>query len=276
MVERQFRVVTHKRWLAELFQPMGAVIDHGFDIDPTTALDTIWWAPGAWVASAHLSGIQLPLLSCGPDWLVHLPQRYSGRRVENKVLADITPGKLEPTFAKLPEVKHDGVPARAYGECYLRDTLAQYNLPAETVWQLQEPVDFRIEARFWIAHRKIVAESPYRIGTMIWGYNGFERAGQRLIKSRTYATMRDFIQTVLTDDGVDIAPGCTIDVGMTTDGPLIVEANAAWSSGPYDGDPAGIHAAIVASHDFEGRYPQWTWRHSPVFDKARPLHLTAA
>lgn len=40
MAERQFRVVTHKRWLAELFQPMGAVIDHGFDIDPATALDT--------------------------------------------------------------------------------------------------------------------------------------------------------------------------------------------------------------------------------------------
>lgn len=276
MVERQFRVVTHKRWLAELFQPMGAVIDHGFDIDPATALDTIWWAPGAWVASAHRAGIQLPLLSCGPDWLVNLPERYSGRRVQNSVLAGIDSGKTPPTFAKLPEVKHDGVPARTYGECYLRETLAQFQLPAETVWQLQDPVDFRIEARFWVAHREIVAESPYRIGTMIWGHNGFERASLRLIQSSAYQAMRDVLQALLQDSSVDIAPGCTIDVGMTDAGPLIVEANAAWSSGPYDGDPAGIHAAIVASHDFEGLCPQWTWRHSPVFDKVRPLRLTAA
>ena len=104
MVERQFRVVTHKRWLAELFQPMGAVIDHGFDIDPATALDTIWWAPGAWVASAHLSGVQLPLLSCGPDWLANVPREYRGRDVRNVTIDEIPHGKTGPTFAKLPEV----------------------------------------------------------------------------------------------------------------------------------------------------------------------------
>lgn len=53
---RPFRIVTHRNWLAEAFKPFGAVQDFGFDIDPTTAGETLWWAPGAWVASAHKTG----------------------------------------------------------------------------------------------------------------------------------------------------------------------------------------------------------------------------
>lgn len=274
MVERQFRVVTHKRWLAELFRPMGAVIDHGFDIDPATALDTIWWAPGAWVASAHLSGVQLPLLSCGPDWLANVPREYRGRDVRNMTISEIPSGKAAPTFAKLPEVKHDGIPAQVYGECYLRDTLEQYRLPAETIWQLQEPVRFTLEARFWVAHGAIVADSLYRIGNLIWGYNGFDRLAQRLDTSHTLGAMRYMAKEVA--HVVDAAPGYTLDIGLANGQPLVIEANAAWSSGPYNGDPAGIFEAIKASHDFGGEYPQWAWTHSPVFNKARPLHLTAA
>lgn len=268
MRPRKFRVVTSKNWLAEQFAPMGAARDYGWDINPATALDTVWWAPGAWVASAANSGIHLPLTSCGPDWLVNLPKRHRGRKVQNKLLDDIFPGITAPTFVKLPEVKHDGVPAQVYGEYHLRETLKQYNLPADTVWQLQAPVKFTIEARFWVAHGKITAESPYRIGNMIWGYGGFSNASQRLMDTRAYQAMRTLAEEVAPRRA---APGYTLDIGMTKDGPLVVEANAAWSSGPYDGNPEGIFKAIVASHDFEGKYPEWAWRHSPVFDKARPL-----
>lgn len=263
------RIVTRKRWLAEQFAPLGGVIDHGFDIDPDTALNTYWWAPGAWVASARKAGVQLPLLSCGIDWLPKLPKEYRGRKVQNKLLREIFPGITAPTFVKLPEVKHDGVPAKVYGECYLRETLAQHNLPEDTIWQLQEPVEFQIEARFWIAHGRVTAESLYRIGNLIWGYNGFERAAQRV---RTpWGAMRYLAKEVA--HTVDAAPGYTLDIGMTRRGPFVVEANAAWSSGPYDGDPVGILAAIKASHDFAGDYPQWAWRHSPAFDRVAPLKI---
>lgn len=268
---RPFRVVTHKRWLAEQFAPMGAILDHGFDIDPSTALDTFWWAPGAWVASARLAGVKLPLMSCGPSWLTMIPKEYVGRRVQNKLLADIFPGTTKPTFAKLPEVKHDGVPAQVYSECYLRDTLAQYGLPEDTIWQLQEPVEFVTEARFWIAHRKIVASSPYRHRDWVWGEEN--RPIQPLWDNRM-SKMTRFMELVLGDLYVPIPPGCVIDIGILEGGtPKIIEANAAWSSGPYDGDPAGIFEAIKAAHDFEGKYPQWAWTHSPVFNKARPLKI---
>lgn len=269
-VPRRFEVVTHKRWIAELFGPLGARQNMGFDIDPETALDTIWWAPGAWVASAHRAGIQLPLLSCGPDWLTNVPMEYRGRRVQNKTIDEIFPGKTRPTFAKLPEVKHDGVPAQVYGECYLRDTLKQYNLPAETVWQLQEPVEFIHEARYWIAHREIVAASMYKINNVIWGDPRWDEVQFDCLSSQE--AMDILARKVVRDVGQP--PGWVLDIGMTEDGPLVIEANAAWSSGPYDGDPEGIFRAIVASHDFDQRFPQWAWRHSPVFDKVRPLKLS--
>lgn len=269
------RIVTHKNWLADQFKALGSIQviqDWGYDIDPDTALDTYWWAPGAWVASARKAGIRLPLLSCGIDWLPNLPMEYRGRKVQNKLLRDIYPGVTAETFAKLPEVKHDGVPAKLYGpKCYLRETLEQFRLPQDAVWQLSEPMAFVTEARFWIAHREIVASSPYRHRDWIWGSDLPSFAP--VWKARM-TKMTRFMQIMLDDENVKLPPGCVIDIGILEGGtPKVVEANAAWSSGPYDGDPAGIFEAIKASHDFEGKYPEWAWRHSPVFDKVRPLTI---
>lgn len=278
-----FRVVTHKRWLADQFAPLGAVIDHGFDVDPETAMDTIWWAPGAWVASAAKAGVKLPLMSCGPDWLCNLPYEYRGRHVQNKVLSDIFPGKTRATFAKLPEAKHDAAPAKVYSDdCYLRATLSQFNFPADTVWQLQEPIEFVTEARFWIAHDKITAHSFYRVPDiihrdLIWGGPFFDEwvTSASTVSYRNECLYR--MQTMIRDlvNNVATPPGFVLDMGITADGEvLVVEANAAWSSGPYDGDPAGIYQAIVASHDFDGRYPEWSWRHNPVFNNVAPLKIS--
>jgi hypothetical protein len=267
------RVVTHRNWLAEQFKQLDGVHvvqDFGLDFDPAN-LDDYWWAPGAWVARAYKSGMRLPLMSCGVDWLPNLPEAYRGRKVQNKLLAEIFPGRTQATFAKLPEVKHDGVPAKVYGECYLRETLNQYNLPAETIWQLQEPVEFVTEARFWIAHRHIVAFSPYRHRDWVWGA---ENRPFHPVWDARMSKMARFLDGMLSNMSVGLPRGCVIDVGITDDGDeMVIEANAAWSSGPYDGDPAGIFEAIKASHDFEGKYPEWAWRHSPVFDNVAPLKI---
>lgn len=269
-----FRVVTNRNWLAEQFAPLGAVHDRGFDIDPATAKDTYWWAPGAWVASAHKAGVQLPLLSCGADWLPGLSDKYRGRRVQNKILSDIFPGKAQATFAKLPEVKLDAVPAQVYpADTYLRDTLSQYNLPAETVWQLQDPVDFMAEARYWVANGEVTTGSWYRIADTIWGGEHWDEDANTVHKDGL-ARMRKLAEEVARN--VDAPPGYVLDIGMAPGGKyMVVEANAAWSSGPYDGDPAGIFEAIKAAHDFEGKYPQWAWKHSPVFDSAAALKVVA-
>lgn len=271
-MSRPFRVVTHKEWLARHFASVGAVRDWGFDIDPDTAMDTIWWAPGAWVASAFKAGVHLPLLSCGPRWLDRLPYEFTKRAVVTAELQSIRHWAFKPeVFLKLPEAKLDDCPAKVYRTTHMADTLRQFNhYPPETLVQVQDPVEFTIEARFWVAHGEIVAESPYRIGSMIWGYEKFDYVADQLMAKSVYRRMRDFAREVVVwGDG---PPGYVLDIGWTRqEGPLVVEANAAWSSGPYNADPEGIFKAIEASHDFEGKYSLWAWRHNPVYDNVQPL-----
>lgn len=273
MASRQFRVVTHKNWLAEQFSGLGAVQDFGFDIDPTAASETVWWAPGAWVASALKAGVRLPLTSCGPHWLQNLPQSYTGRKVRTQPLNHVTPWDVDEVFVKLPEAKTDNFPARVHSAKYLRETLKQYHLPPETLIQLQDVVEFVTEARFFIAHDTITACSLYRHRDWIWGSDAAFPPLERLVTRK----LERFVNIVLTDPHVMRPPGFVLDVGILEGGsPKVVEANAAWSSGPYDCDPAGVLKAITAAHDFDGAYPQWAWQPNPVFDKAGPLRVAVA
>jgi len=282
---RTFRIVTHKNWLAEQFAPLGATQDFGFDIDPATARDTIWWAPGAWVASALKSGVRLPLMSCGPYWLDELPMRYRGRYVFTGTVEylrqiwdeDPDGGFDGKYFIKLPEAKLEHFSARIHDyNRHWATTIDQYHLPGDALIQIQEPVEFVIEARFWIVHGEVVAESLYRIDDKVWGEEGF---GPVQPKFTGMPVMMDEMHRLAAAVAEEISapPGYVLDVGITTDvDPFVVEANAAWSSGPYDGDPAGVFKAIEASHDFDGRYPQWAWNPNPVLHKAGPLKVVAA
>lgn len=75
---------------------------------------------------------------------------------------------------------------------------------------------------------------------------------------------------------VPAPPGFVLDVGITNDGrPLVNKAHPAWSSGPYDANPAGVLEAITAAHDFERRSPEWAWTMNPVFHRAGPLRITS-
>ncbi|MDD4865632.1 MAG: ATP-grasp domain-containing protein [Mycobacterium sp.] len=282
-MSRPFRVVTHKNWLAAQFAPMGAVQDFGFDIDPDSAGKTIWWAPGAWAASALLAGVRLPLMSCGPGWLDHLPRRFTGRRVQtvpvSEVSEQVADGWPDEVFAKLPEAKAERFPARLRGSRHLADDLVQYALPSDTLVQIQAPVEFKTEARFWIAHGEITAHSFYRLhdvidGELIWGSEGFENAvtGPAAVIHHhdCLRRMGDSLRELLGD--TPTPPGVVIDMGITTDDAvLVVEANAAWSSGPYDADPSGVFRAIAAAHDFADEYPEWAWHPNPALYKAGPL-----
>lgn len=276
------RIVTHKTWLADLFKPLGAVQDYGFDIDPKTALDTYWWAPGAWVASAYKAGVELPLLSCGPRWLDDLPMEYKGREVSTGWLGDWGPfferetlmcERYPEVFVKLPEAKVDSFPARIHGTKYMRSNLAQYNLPDSTLVQIQGVMDFVTEARFFIAHGKITASSIYRHREWIWGAD--DAPILPLIRNKM-RKMERFAKLVLNDPAVTCPPGFVLDIGITDAGnPKVIEANAAWSSGPYDADPRGVLEAIKASHDFGGEHSEWLWRNhtNPVWAHVGALKI---
>ena len=161
-------------------------------------------------------------------------------------------------FVKLPEAKREDFPAQVVDAEHLGEHLAQAPLALETLIQVQGVRGFHTEARFWVAHGSITAESLYRVGDRWWGDNDFAADTETVAAQRCLRELRDLARRVVAD--VDCPSGFTIDVGRTVDGDdLVVEANAAWSSGLYDGDPEGIFAAIEAAHDFDGAHPQWAW-----------------
>lgn len=273
MTSRQLRIVTNKAWLVERFSNFGAVHDDGSEIAPSTAVETIWWAPGGWVASAAAAGVRLPLLAPGARWLTSVPAEWTVSGVRVCPLSDVpqaVAGADRPRFLKLAEAKAPSFPARVFNPpfTYLASTLNQFGFPADTLIQVSDVVEFVSEARFFVARQRISARSVYRVDEDIWGGTQFAR----LDTSAELRAMETLAAQVA--EHVPGPPGYVLDVGITTDGePLVIEANPAWSSGPYDADPAGVLEAIIAGHDFERRHPDWGWTMNPVFQHAGPLRI---
>ncbi|WP_157931635.1 ATP-grasp domain-containing protein [Mycobacteroides abscessus] len=265
--------MTHKNWLAEIFKPFGGVQDFGFDIDLAEARGTYWWAPGAWVASAHKSGATLPLLSCGPRWLDSLPGHYLGRDVRTVPLRELPNDVTYPLFLKLPEAKVDSCPARVFDTPRMADAWRQFGFDEWTLVQRQDVMDFVTEARFFIAEGALTASSLYRHRDWAWGAD--EKPSSL---SEQMAMMTKMVAALLDDPRVSFPSGFVIDAGITSGGEVyVVEANAAWSSNPYGADPAGVVAAIKASHDFGDAHRKWRLRYvgNPLWDVARPLKVVA-
>ncbi|ASZ74800.1 hypothetical protein KHO57_gp104 [Mycobacterium phage Phabba] len=287
-------IVTHKNWLAKGFTEKltDRVVkqDFGFDINPDTAWDTVWWAPGAWVASAYKAGVRLPLTSCGPRWLDSLSQtKYTGRTVSTMTVREsidwfetiMGPGDEIEFFVKLPEAKLDDFPARTHlVNRHWATTIGQYHLPDDALIQLQGLVDFTTEWRFWVADGRITAHSLYRAHRMgmemIWGSEGFPGGLDGDLAFNTELNdAADLVEKLLDDPAVAKPRGFVLDVGTTPSGQAwVVEANAAWSSGPYDASPQGVFESIVASHDWANE-SLFHWDPNPaLYTKAGALRVT--
>jgi hypothetical protein len=266
-----FRIVTDKPWLADVFKPFGAVQDVGVEVDPDTALDTIWWAPGGWAARAHKAKVVLPLLSCGPRWLDNLSRRYLGRDVVTLRLASMADREFEPeVFVKLAEAKHDSCRPKVYRTTRLAETMRQFGFPPDALIQVQGVVELVIEARFWVVRGDVVAESLYRIDDSIWGAADFAESTSSGRSVEALVQMRQLASEVAGE--VAGPPGYVLDIGLSADNEtLVIEANPAWSSGPYDGEPATVYETIVAAHDFAGEHPEWAWQPNPIFERVEPL-----
>lgn len=293
-MSRQLRIVTHKKWLVDTFACDRNVVDDprvddvqqdfGFDIDQNTADDSWWWAPGAWAASARSTGVDIPLLSCGPRWMLGLPYEYVRRKIVvcsadeayETVNKHIERGlwRTKRVFAKLPEAKVDYFPAQLFDVGpMLGKTLVQGGLPYDVVVQLSEDVEFGTEARFFVAHRNITAASLYKIGTgdTVWGSEHFDKSMANVDTLVEFTRLKQFAERVAGDNRVDQPPGWVLDVGMLDGEPAVVEANAAWSSGPYDCEPFGVLDAIIAAHDTDGSHKRWLWSPGDVLRTAGPI-----
>lgn len=290
-VVRQLRVVTHRTWIADAFADDPEVLsdprvsgvrqDFGFDIDQLTADTSWWWAPGAWAAGVRAAGISVPLLSCGPEWLLGLPDEYVRRKVvvccvdetyetiRMRMRGDLR--QTERVFVKLPESKIDVFPAGLFAVApNLNETLVERGLPRSAVVQLSEEVKFGTEARFFVAQREIAAGSLYKIGYggLVWSADEFAAMAATVEVKDEFDRLKAFADRVVADRRVDQPPGWVLDVGMLNDGPAVVEANAAWSSVPYDCRPSGVLESIIASHDVSDEHAQWRWNPEDVLARS--------
>lgn len=282
MTSRQLRVVTHKTWLTRFFADdrlvktdariHGVEQDFGFDINYRTATSSWWWAPGAWVASAYAADVDIPLLSCGTRWMLGLPYEYVKRKIlvctvdEAAVVLQkhVAHGlwQTDRVFVKLPESKLDSAQAGLFtiaGD--LTADIIAAGFDSDAVVQLSEEIEIGIEARFFVLNRSVAAYSLYKTADGVtWGDDAFDTASAIVTATDEFSDLYNFAAAVAADPRTTQPPGWVLDVGMTANGPVVIEANAAWSSGPYDCDPYGVVNTIIAAHDIDGEYAQWRWR----------------
>lgn len=272
MTDVPIRVVTHRNWLAEQFAPYGGVHDFGVDIDPSSARDVAWWAPGEWAARAAATGVALELASCGVDWVRRLdvPDYWLRRKVVIVSAGEAVKAAEEmlgdTIFVKLPEAKTDAFPARLSFKSHLGQILASPLIGEDTLVQLSEEIQFSCEARFFVANHRVVAASWYQYNGLWWMEEDFEGGTA-------------YEMSVLTDMANAVAghrnspSGYTVDVGLIRGSnytPAIVEFNAAWSSNPYDADMGGVAESVRAANIHTlPEHEQGYYRDNWLFDTSR-------
>lgn len=273
---RRFQVVTHRNWVARFFAPVSGRQDFGMDIDPDEVANTVWWAPGHWVARAAASGVELPVLSAGADWLANLTRTAAGRAALGNRHVAVSeaagvPGLMdslgwERAHVKLPEVKDDRYPALVRDTGDVVSDLASGKLGPNTLVQISEVVNLGDEARMFVARGEVTAASWYRRDG-VWHDEPEWDSGVLPDESLVGG-----VESLLAP--LSAPPGFVVDVSVNGDGaPVILEANASWSSNPYDCDPTGVFESIVASHDFDRAQRRWAFD-TAQYGRVAPLRLS--
>ena len=278
---RTFRVATHRTPFVALFAAQGAIHEQLQTVDAETAAEELWWIPQDNAHRLLSSGVELPQLTApDPGWIAALGEGWTGRPVGTLRKGDITkfyakhPERLdtdpevvisipgEHTELRPPEIA--AAPALADGD--MRGHFS--SLPGHCMVQLDGFMPCVVEARFWIADGKVTAAAPYRIGTISWGSALFIEA---LTDSTAVQLLEGALDTAerLASE-VDGPPGYAVDIGGTMDGQTpVLRAWPAWAVDPLSADPAGVHTAIKASHDFNGDHDRWRWIPDPaVYDRS--------
>lgn len=205
----------------------------GIHDDPSSTL-----TPGA----AHLFGgpmlaehvqrqVSLALLEPRDDWLPRLPDRFLLREVRlvPAIEAYALPDRW---FVKMPREK-----ALEPGP-YVGHELPA--LPADEPLLVSELVRMTSEWRFWILDGIVHASSSYR-------RNGYPDA-RPLAETAEGASVLAFVDDLLDDQADQLPSAVVIDVAWVEHprrGWAVVEANMAWFSSHYAGDPGRVLDVVL-------------------------------
>ncbi|WP_395750695.1 ATP-grasp domain-containing protein [Prosthecobacter sp.] len=204
-------------------------------------------------AEAVADQLNLVLLEPAIDWLTSVPFKYLSRQIEFMTLGSArlldSPAFVKPADGKIFDPK-----VYATGQ----------DLPSEEQVDQDIPVlrsgimDFRLEVRCFVLHRKLMTMSPY------WREGELARSADDhwpfLPHEENEA--RSFVESILSDTTVPLPPACTLDVGKTSDGTwAIIEANPCWGAGLYGCAPSQvlqtIRSAIVPRSEVTQSHRPW-------------------
>ncbi|MBD2538165.1 ATP-grasp domain-containing protein [Coleofasciculus sp. FACHB-SPT36] len=180
----------------------------------------------------------LRLLDAPDDWLSNLPEEYRKRWVYLSTLGEARSIE-KAAFIKPPNDK--SFPARVYQG---KELPSDY--PDEMPVLIAEIVEWKKEFRCFILNRSLKTFSVYLRDGELQRENDFVHTEEEECE------VREFIETLLSDERVEILQATVIDVGVIRGrGWAVVEQNAAWGAGLYGCDPIEVlevlRYAVVAA-----------------------------
>lgn len=208
-----------------------------------------YWLSGGYAARLHRIGLAHTFTAPGQKWLSTIPEELVGRKVITDTI-DVMPEGLT-LFAKPAEAKIDSIKAGLHTKEEILKIIDEENISSEQLFQWTNSIlKFNYEHRFFILNGEVHTGSPYLIDGKV--YN----------EAMTWSHYNDALHAAVSAVKLlgDNQPSAyTLDLGrdMVTDEWLVVEANPAWSSGPYGADPAKVIEVLeVACNDST---PRWLW-----------------
>lgn len=216
-----------------------AAARRGLDVLPLSLASALTLVPSS--GRLHLFGgprlagrvqqrAPLALLEPEDDWLTTLPEHLVRRRVR-LVPALEAYGLQERFFVKMPREK--GLEPGPY----LGHELP--TLPPDEPLLVSDLVTMTDEYRFWILDGAVHASSSYRIDG---------RPDARALNSRAPSSLHRFVADLLADQAHQLPSAVVVDVAWISQpdtGWAVVEANMAWFSSHYAGDPVRVLDVVL-------------------------------
>lgn len=237
--------------------------DLGLGDLPENIDSTAWWCPQNYAARLLASGIDPFFQSQGYDFLNRAHDVLGLCRISTRFtwagrLGDIP--ELARGFWKPSEAKYESLPAHIYETTREFEAEAyEAGLSEDSFVQYSEPLSLTSEYRHFVAQGKVVASCLY----MVTNNEGVQRTWDTFTASERNlidcGESRSYAQIVVDALGDDQPDGWVLDMGFDAVGDVhIIEANAAWSSNPYECEPAGVIASVVASQGDHNSNFLWT------------------
>ncbi len=178
-------------------------------------------------ADAVANKLGIALLEAPADWLARLPPLLIRRRIESVPIRDAWQLR-SPAFIKSPNDK--SIKAMIYSDgTRLPGSDA---VDADTLVLVSDLIDFTSEYRLFVLDGQVHAASQYA-------------EDGRLYIADVSADALAFGKELLAEVGASLPSAVVIDIGDTSDGWAVIEANAAWASGCYHADPDRVLDVVL-------------------------------